>query len=262
VLRITVRKSNIDPFRRDNGYVQEVSIEGGGNLAYLLDRFIFNPGEIDGTLPGLPIFGETGSSNELIYRQYVRAVVDMRKYNRINSLSVFTWKILVGAAHPYGQAELIPLGRRFFSGGATSVRAWHLSELGPGSASVQNESNKNSDLNTNIFGGEIKLEGSVELRHTVFRSFMAADWVFAMFVDAGNVWFGPRNPGTDAGRFEIDRFYKEIGVGAGIGIRLEWDYLIIRLDFSSKVHDPVRQGDLWPDGFSDPVVHFGFGHTF
>ena len=260
--RLTLRWANVDPLRRDNGYVYEAAIESGGNLGYLLDRFVFTPGTVEGTLPGLPIFGEEGSTNRLIYRRYVRAVIDIRKYNRINSLSVFAWKILVGAAHPYGKATLIPLGRRFFSGGATSVRAWHLSELGPGSASVQNESNKNSNLNTNIFGGEIKLEGSVELRHTVFRNFMAADWVFAMFIDAGNVWFGPRNPGSSAGRFQFDRFYQEIGVGAGIGIRLEWEYLIIRLDFSSKVHDPVRKGDLWPDGFSDPVVHFGFGHTF
>lgn len=261
--RLTLRWANLDPFRRDNGFAYEFTIESGGNLGFLLDRFVFTPDKLEGSLPGLPIFGDAGSSNRLLYRQYFRFVTDIRKYNRINSLSVIAWKIFVGAAHPYGQADVIPLSRRFFSGGATSVRAWQLSELGPGSANLQNErTRRNSNLNTNIFGGEIKLEGSVELRHTVFRKFMAADWIFAMFIDAGNVWLGPRNPGTSAGKFRLNRFYEEIGIGTGVGVRLAWEYLIVRLDFASKLHDPVRKGELWPDGFSNPVAHFGFGHTF
>ena len=261
-LRLTLRQTDLNLLRRENGHVYEVGLEAGGNIGFLLDRFIFTPDTLEGSLPGLPIFGATGSSNRLFYGQYIRGVVDVRKYIRLNTLSVFAWKIIVGAAHPYGEAPVIPLSRRFFSGGSSSVRAWHLSELGPGSASIQTEDDKNESLNTNIFGGEIKLEGSIELRHTVFRDVFSANWIFTVFMDAGNVWFGPRNPGPVAGRFRADEFFTELGIGAGFGFRLAWDYLVVRLDFASKVHDPVRKGELWPDGFSEPVIHFGFGHTF
>lgn len=261
-LRYTFRSSSLDPFRRDDGYSYESSFEIGGNMGYLLDRFVFSPDSLEGSLPGLPFFRGQGSGGRMRYRQYVRFSADLRKFNRLDSRSVFAWKFILGLAHPTGDSDVIPFDRRFYSGGSSSVRAWRLRELGPGSASFSSEADSVNVESTNILGGEIKLEGSVEFRHAVIRGLFAADWVLALFVDAGNVWFGPRNPGTSKGKFHVDNFIGELGVGAGFGLRLAWDYLIVRLDVAYKVHDPVRQGEILPDDFNDPVLHFGIGHTF
>ncbi len=259
-LRYTMRSARLDPFKRDEGHAREASLEIGGNLPYAADRWVFTPGTIEGSLPGLPFFGAGDDGSRLIYRQYVRFVADVRQFRRLDAGSVLAWKAFVGVAHPTGDADVVPFDRRFYSGGAASVRAWGLRELGPGSASFLADSVTTGT--TNLLGGEVKLEASVEFRRTVIRNLMAANWELALFADAGNVWSGPRNPGLADGRFRADRFWKELGAGTGVGLRLAWDYLILRLDFAYKVHDPLRQGVILPDGFKDPVVHFGIGHTF
>ncbi|TDI70708.1 MAG: outer membrane protein assembly factor [Bacteroidetes bacterium] len=261
-LRYTFRSANVDLFRRSDGYTYESSFEVGGNLGYLLDRYVYSPGELEGSLPGLPFFKGKGSSGRMIYRQYVRFVADLRRYHRINSRSVLAWKFIIGTAHPTGDADVIPFDRRFYSGGASSVRAWSLRELGPGSASFISEDDTISTETTNIVGGEIKLESSVEFRHTFGRNILAADWIIALFVDTGNVWFGSRNPGTEQGHFRATDFINELGVGTGFGIRLAWDFLIIRLDMAFKVHDPLRKGDFFPDRLKEPLFQFGIGHAF
>ena len=261
-LRYSFRSARLDPFKRDDGYTYEASFEIGGNMGYLLDRFVFSPDSLEGSLPGLPFFGREGSENRLIYRQYLRFSTDLRRFHKLNSRSVVAWKFILGLAQPTGEANLIPFDRRFYSGGSSSVRAWRLRELGPGSASFKSEADSVDAEATNILGGEIKLEGSIELRHTIIRSLLAADWIVTLFADAGNVWFGPRNPGTPKGRFHLDNFLGELGLGTGFGIRLAWDYLILRLDLAYKVHDPIRRGELFPDGLRKPVLQFGIGHTF
>jgi len=261
-LRYTFRSANIDPFRRSDGYTYESSFEVGGHLGFLLDRYVYSPDSLEGSLPGLPFFKGKGSAGRMVYRQYVRFVADFRTYHRLSSRSVFAWKFILGLSHPTGRADVIPFDRRFYSGGASSVRAWRLRELGPGGASFSSEADTVSTESTNILGGEIKLEGSIELRQTFARNILAADWVLALFADAGNVWFGSRNPGTEQGRFRIQNFVGELGVGAGFGLRLAWDYLIVRLDLAYKVHDPLRRGDFFPDELKDPLLQFGIGHTF
>ena len=162
----------------------------------------------------------------------------------------------------------MPFDRRFYSGGASSVRGWGLRELGPGGASFTGA--PTSDGTTNILGGDIKLEASAELRSTFLRNTLRAKWIFALFVDAGNVWFGPRNPGFGKveggqpnGQFAFDRFYKELGVGSGLGLRIAWQYLILRFDLAYRVYDPAASGQgLFPNGLNDPTTYFGIGHAF
>lgn len=258
-LRYTLRSGRVDPFRRDEGHSYEAAIEVGGNLPYLLDRYVFDPGSTEGSLPGLPFFGGSDREDRLLYRQYVRSLVDLRRYVTLNPRRVLAWKAVVGLAQPLGAADVVPFDRRFYSGGASSVRAWRLRELGPGGASFSDTVGVGG---TNILGGEIKLEASVEHRQVLIRGLFEADWSLAAFVDVGNVWSGPRNPGPELGRFRFDRFYRQLGVGSGLGIRLGWDYLIVRLDLAFKVHDPLRSGEFLPYGLSDLVPQFGIGHTF
>src|SRR5690606_7507345 len=148
-------------------------------------------------------------------------------------------KAIVGIAHPLAQSDVVPFDRRFYAGGATSVRGWGLRELGPGSAVLATDPERAGTEVTNIRGGDVKLEASAELRHITIRNLLAADWIGVVFADVGNYWFGPRNPGDSDGRFRLNRFYRELGIGSGVGIRVGWEYLIIRLDVAVRVLDPV-----------------------
>lgn len=260
-IRYTLRSMTSDPFRRSSGHSYESSVEVGGNLGYALDRFVFTPGAVEGSLPGLGFFGGDADAR-MIYRQYLRFSMDLRRYRPVGRRNVLATKFIVGAAQPIANANVIPFDRRFYSGGASSVRAWRLRELGPGAATFSAHPDSLDVEGTNILGGEIKLEASVELRTTAVRNLLAADWVIALFVDAGNVWLGPRNPGASDGRFRAGTFVEEFGVGTGFGLRLAWDFLIVRLDSAYKVHDPRRQGQFLPDRLSEPVLQFGIGHTF
>lgn len=254
-LRYTLRSANVNPLRRERGYSYEGALEIGGNLLpYFLDRYVHTPDTLEGRIPGLSFFRGSGSQNKLVYRQYIRLSGDLRRYKPVGQNSVFAWKFVSGIAQPTGKADLVPFDRRFYSGGASSVRGWGLRELGPGRVT--------SDSTLSILGGDIKLEASVELRSTLLRQVFAADWILALFGDAGNVWFGPRNPGNPDGRFRFSSFYREIGVGGGFGLRFAWEYLILRLDLAYRVHDPARDGAFLENAFRGPRLHFGIGHAF
>ena len=268
-MRYSFRSARVNPLRRDRGYTYEAAIEVGGNLPYWLDAFVLTPGKTEGSLPGLPILGSADTDTRLIYRQYLRIVGDVRRYYPLGRGAVFAWKLIGGWAHPTGQARVVPFDRRFYSGGATSVRGWRLRELGPGAAAFQTE-NVRDEGATNILGGDIKLEASAELRKTFLQEVLTADWIIAVFTDVGNVWFGPRNPGfrnmeagTPNGRFVARRFFKELGIGSGAGMRISWEYLIMRLDVAHRVYDPTapEQG-FFPRGLKHPTLYFGIGHTF
>lgn len=267
-LRYTLRSARVNPLRRERGYSYEASVELGGNLPYLLDRFVLSPSTLEGSLPGLPFFQGDRTDSRLLYRQYARLVADARRYKPISRTSVLAWKLLGGLAHPIGRADVVPFDRRFYSGGGTSVRGWELRTLGPGGAEFDSTRVENS-ATTNILGGDLKLEASLELRSVLLRNVLAADWIVVFFSDAGNVWFGPRNPGfsertgADDGRFRLSSFYKELGVGAGYGLRASWEYLVIRFDFAYRIHDPGQPGDgLFLDPIWKPRLHFGIGHAF
>ncbi|MDX1438817.1 MAG: BamA/TamA family outer membrane protein [Rubricoccaceae bacterium] len=245
------RSITANPFRRDAGSAIEASAEIGGNLAALFDRFVFTPDSVEGSLPGLPFFDGDGTSR-LEYRPYIRGLVDARRYFPGRG-SVLAVKMIAGVAHPTGASPVVPFDRRFYSGGASSVRGWRFRTLGPGSLAGESAF---------VQGGDIKLEMSAETRLTFLRSLFQADWQLALFADAGNVWFGPRNPGEDGGRFAFDRFYQEIAIGGGYGLRIAWDYLILRFDLGYKIHSPVAGEGFLPNGLGGPVLHFGIGQAF
>ena len=260
-LRYTLRSANANPLRRERGYSYEASAEMGNSVPYLLDRFVTSPDTLENSIPGLP-FLRRSESSRLIYRPYVRFVTDLRRYKPLSRGTVLAAKFIGGVAHPIGRPDVVPFDRRFYAGGASSVRGWGLRELGPGRSTLDTTATADGTT-TNVLGGDVKLEGSVELRTTLLRDVLAANWVGATFVDAGNVWFGPRNPGDAAGRFEFSDVLSEIGVGTGVGIRFVWDYLIVRLDLAYRVHDPLpQQRGLFPDGLRRPQIHFGIGHAF
>lgn len=264
-IRYTLRSEKGNPLRKEDGYSFETSIELGGTFPYLLDRFVFTPGTQE---QSLRLFSFVGSESEANYRQYVRLVSSYRKYSQLSSRTVLATKILGGWSHPIGKSTVIPFTHRFYSGGASSVRGWTLRGLGPGSTTFRQLTTNQRE--TNLLGGDIKLEASVELRRTIIRERLNADWIFATFTDAGNVWFGPRNPGFSSttsdqptGRFVFQNLYKEIGVGWGVGLRASWAYLVARFDLAVRVYDPADpNGGLFPTGLNEWIGYFRLGHAF
>lgn len=284
--RYTFRSATANSLRRRDGHIYELSGEVGNTLPLLFDRFIFAPDTLEYSLPGLT--GRTGGglSGSLRYRPYVRGTIDLRRYFSLSQGATLAVKFFGGLAHPTGRPTLVPFDRRFFSGGANSVRGWRLRQLGPGAAgqSIDTTGTTRRDVSS-ILGGDAKLETSVELRTTFLRNILAANWVGATFLDVGNVWFGPRNLGfgeealTDApsddltpsrsasltrsGRFRNFSSLTEIGVGGGMGLRIEWEYLILRFDLAYRLRDPSpRNDDVFSDSFGGPLLHFGIGHAF
>ncbi|MFN1833769.1 BamA/TamA family outer membrane protein [Balneola sp. MJW-20] len=253
ILRYTFRSANTDIIKRNFGYFSEYSVALGGNIPFLLDRFVITPDTLEGNLPSLLGLSE----NSLTYGRFIKLTADYRRYIPVSNNAVFAWRIFGGFAQPYGGSDVIPLNRRFFAGGSNDIRGWAPFQLGPGNISPDN---------VTINGGEIKLAAFTETRQTVIENFIGADWIGAWFVDAGNVWYGPKNDFRDdqnqdileEGRFKFDRFYKQIAVGSGLGLRLDWQYLVVRFDFAFRVHD---LDDGW---FNNKKLFFSFGvgHSF
>jgi len=273
-LRYTFRSATANALRRRSGHIYELTGEVGNTLPLLFDRFIFAPGTLEYSVPGLTGSRRQGLGGRLVYRPYVRGTVDLRRYLRLSQGSTLALKLFGGMAHPTGRPTLVPFDRRFFGGGASSVRGWRLRELGPGGAGQQ----------IDFLGGDLKFESSVELRTTLLRNVLGASWVGAGFLDVGNVWFGPRNQGfsgegtrngldsgenprpvtaIEDGKFQGLGALAEVGMGAGPGIRIEWEYLVVRFDLAYRLHDPSPQNDdVFSDAFGGPLLHFGIGHAF
>lgn len=285
-LRYTFRSATANLLRRRSGHIYEASAEVGNSLPLLFDRFVFAPDTLDFSLPSF-FGGGGGLAGRLLYRPYVRASVDVRRYLPLGRGTTLAMKLFGGTAHPTARPTVIPLDRRFFSGGANSVRGWRLRDLGPGGAQLPLDTSRTSRGRlSNILGGDVKLESSLELRTTLLQSLLAARWTGATFLDVGNVWFGPRNRGfgrtgsdeasvmqglnedeeralSESGRFRGLESLLDVGVGGGVGLRLEWEYLIVRLDLAYRLHDPSpRNDDIFGDTFSGPLLHFGIGQSF
>lgn len=263
ILRYTFRSQRTDLIKRNYGYFSDYSIAIGGNIPYLVDRYFVTPGTVEGNLPPLI----PTSQNSLAYSRFIKGTADYRRYIPISNNAVFGYRGFLGLAYPYGNSTSIPLNQRFYAGGANDIRGWDIYSLGPGAIPLDN---------VTINGGEIKLLAQTEVRQRIIRNFLSANWIAAWFTDAGNIWYGPRTefPTDEAastqqasnnqqellemGKFKFDQFYKQIAVGSGLGLRLDWEYVVIRFDFAFRIHD-LQRG--W---FQDktPYFTFGIGHSF
>ncbi|MEI6348708.1 MAG: BamA/TamA family outer membrane protein [Bacteroidota bacterium] len=188
------------------------------------------------------IAGEKASSeNPLkvvgsIYSQFARVSLDGRCYYNFKSKNKFAFKIYAGVANAYGNSSTLPYSKQFFSGGPNSIRAFHINSVGPG---------KSPQSTNNIgflqLGGDIKLEANAEYRFNIYRYFKGA-----LFADAGNIWLLKSNPINTAGPFSFSTFYQEIAVGAGIGLRVDVSFFILRFDLAMPLRKPwLEENHRW-----------------
>ena len=144
----------------------------------------------------------------------------------INNNNSVAMRADVGAMIPMDKESEIPYDRGFYMGTSNSMRGWGYRGLGPGSYKHENDT---------LYTGDIKLELNVEYRGTLYRSFK-----YAFFVDAGNIWLSKKNTDMPGADFSFSRFYEEIAVDVGVGLRLDFNFFVIRLDYAVPIYDPTR----------------------
>jgi len=199
---------------------------------------------------------DTGSVNTLLsvpYFQYLMSDIDIRFYNVIDKQNRFVYRLFLGAGYPFGNSKNLPYEKKYFSGGPNSVRAWDTRNLGPGSDTTSSEFSFFPNKN-----GDIKLEANIEYRFKLIWKIESA-----IFLDAGNVWEFKKDVNKPGANFAWNRFYKEIAVGTGFGLRFDFSFFLLRIDVGIKLHDPALPiGDRWFHdfkGFGMRDLHFKFG---
>lgn len=190
------------------------------------------------------------------YSQYVKLNADYsinHSFDRRNSL---VFHAGAGVAVPYGNTTILPFEKRFYSGGANSVRGWSVRTLGPGS---YNSNNSVSSFMEQC--GDIRLDLNLEYRARLF-------WVFelAAFIDAGNIWTIRSYENQPGGVFKFNEFYKQIAVAYGLGLRMNFNYFLLRLDCGMKAVNPAEGQErfplIHPDFGRDFALHFSVGYPF
>lgn len=229
-------------------------VETAGNFLYGMSKLFKQQPREDGTYE---IF-------HIPYSQYAKADFNFTFHHVIAEKHQIVTHVGAGAAVPYLNSGVVPFEKRYFSGGSNSVRGWQARALGPGAFSVQG----NSSLLYELKAGDIRLDANIEYRYHVLK-FLE----LAAFFDAGNIWTIRDYPEQPGGQFKWNEFYKQIAMAYGLGVRLDFSFLIFRVDFGVKLYDPARiygerAGTQWrtvPNGLGwkdDMTFHFAIGYPF
>ena len=232
-------------FQRDV-FTIRANAETAGNLLYGLSKATGQKADDNGSYKALGIR----------YSQYVKADADYALTHYFDRRQSIAFHVGAGIAVPYGNSDVLPFEKRFYSGGANSVRGWGVRTLGPGSY------NSNNSLSNFIYQcGDIRFDVNLEYRAKLF-------WVveLGLFVDAGNIWTIKDYVDQPGGVFKFNKFYEQIAAAYGAGIRLDFKYFLVRVDMGMKAHNPASGQEHWPlfhPRFKrDSEFHFSVGYPF
>lgn len=184
----------------------------------------------------------------IAYAQYAKFDFEYTRLLRFSAHNTLALHGLLGVAWPYGNSTVLPFEKRYFSGGANSVRGWSVRELGPGK--YRGRDGRIDFINQT---GDMRLDLNLEYRTRLFWKFDGA-----AFVDAGNIWTLRSYPEQPGGQFQLDTFFKQIAVSYGLGLRLNFGYFILRLDGAMKAINPAY--DDHKDHY--PIFHPRWGRDF
>ena len=171
-----------------------------------------------------------------IYSQYGSFSFDGRGYLNFNNEDKIALRFFAGIAQSFGNSSTLPYSKQFFSGGPNSVRAFQINSLGPGTYQQTSENTGFLQL-----GGDIKLEFNAEYRFGIYRFVKGV-----LFVDAGNVWLQKLNPANIGNPFAFNSFMNEVAVGAGIGLRVDVSFFVLRFDLAMPLRKPwLPENQRW-----------------
>ena len=221
------------------------SLDVSGNVISLFNKYLQASSDGHYLILGVP------------YSQYVRGEFSWGRAYRYGyeGRQAVAVRLLAGAGYAYGNSSALPFEKQFYAGGASSMRGWQARALGPGREPI------NTDFTIPSQTGDLKLEANLEYRFGIFWKFEGA-----LFGDLGNVWTL-----TDTGapgEFSLSDFYKTVGADWGVGLRLNLQFILIRLDFGMQLYDPSRSAGHRLIGAADwlkggnNAFHFGIGYPF
>ena len=187
---------------------------GGANISQ------YNPSKVVGT----------------IYSQYAKMSVEGRAFYNFEDKNKIALRLFAGVADPFGNSSTMPYSEQFFSGGPNSIRAFQINSVGPGTYHQKDSLNEFLQL-----GGDIKLEMNAEYRFGIYRFLKGA-----LFVDAGNVWLQKSDQSTTGTPFLFSTFMNEMAVGAGVGLRVDVSFFILRFDVAMPLREPwLPENQRW-----------------
>ena len=245
---LMIMKTGVGYTYSDRGKTIRLNFESAGNFLHLLSKpLLFKKNEYGQNMA----FG-------IAYAQYVKGDADYTRLFAWDNRSSLAVHARLGIAYPYGNSSILPFEKRYFAGGSNSVRGWSVRSLGPGGYV-----GKDGRIDFINQTGDIKLEFSTEFRSQLFWRFQSA-----IFVDAGNIWTIREYQDQPDGQFKFDTFMKQIAVAYGIGLRLNFDYFVIRLDMGMKAVNPAYTTSrehfplVHPNFSRDHAFHFAVGFPF
>jgi outer membrane protein assembly factor BamA len=221
-------------------------LESSGNLLYAIDKLFKLSPESDGYYT---LF-------KVRYAQYVRGEYNTTYHQIFDKNNRFVYHAGVGIGIPFGNGDVIPYEKRFYSGGANNIRGWSESTLGPGTYQ------RDTTVITRDYNqvGDIKLDLNMEYRAKLF-------WLIegALFLDAGNIWTIKKYDEQPGGEFKLNSFLSQIAIAYGAGARFDFSFFIFRLDLGVKLYDPTltrlqrwRVSPVW----DDLAFHVAIGYPF
>ena len=231
---------------QDNIYTVRASAETAGNVLYGISHLIGQKREEDDSYK---VFGTR-------YSQYVKFDGDFTLTHYISQRSSLAVHAGFGIAVPYGNSTVLPFEKRFYSGGANSVRGWGVRTLGPGS--FDGKKAQNSFI---YQCGDIRLDLNLEYRCKLF-------WVLELgaFIDCGNVWTIKEYENQPGGVFKFGKFFEQLALSYGLGLRMDFTYFLVRFDVGMKAHNPASGQEHWPlvspSLKRDAELHFSVGYPF
>ncbi|MEM7658196.1 MAG: BamA/TamA family outer membrane protein, partial [Bacteroidota bacterium] len=215
-------------------YWYRLTIEGGGNMAYLAEQLALSQG-----------WDKDPSDNsigQIFYGQFVRGGVEGKLFVPTSPRTELVFRGLIGMGTPLFQSPITPKESRYFGGGINGMRAWQSNTLGPGRVGllgdlgVEDPSLAQLPLNNLIApGGEYQFEMNAEFRFDV-GSYLE----LALFTDMGNVWMSQRSAeAINSPKAGFSRENLVLGWDAGLGIRFDLSFLILRADWGQMLYHPA-----------------------
>lgn len=224
----------------NNFYNFRGKIESAGNFLTLLSRLSNQP---KNSLGNRTIF-------DIEYSQYIKGEVEYIKHWDLGRKNVVAVRAFGGLAVPYGNSNNIPFSRSYFGGGSNDNRGWQSYGLGPGSSGAINDFNE----------ANMKLAFSAEYRFNLF-----GDLHSAIFADLGNIWNVLDNVTDPRYVFEGWHSLEDLALGTGFGLRYDFNFFVVRLDFGFKTYEPaIQEGSRWFQhyNFSNSVLNIGINYPF
>lgn len=226
-------------------FIFRANAEFAGNLIYTIDKNYLNrPTDENGSY----------TINNIPYAQFVRVYTEFVPNIYINRANQVVSRTFIGVGVPYNNSSSMPFVRSFYGGGTNGIRAWQARSLGPGSISNEDLAEANVDQI-----GDIKIEQNLEYRFKIVKYLEGA-----LFADIGNIWVLDNPDYGEAGNFRFDKLWKDLAIANGIGLRLNFEYFVIRLDAAKRMKDPGAEDPFAIKFYysEPPVYNFAIGYPF